>query len=446
MHSTFPFPRVRAFLLFAAAAFVAPVLQAQTYVVSTLAGTPGTTGNVDATGAAARFNDPVGIAVDGLGNLYLTEMNNEGVRRITPAGVVSTFTANGQDALGLAFDNSGNIVSANHGRHVIGRFSATGAWTQLAGQSHVAGAANGTGAGATFNGPHGIVRDSAGNYYVSDSINHTIRKIAPGWVVTTLAGSPGLTGSANGTGAAARFNSPTGIAVDGSGNLYVAEYDNHTVRKITPAGVVTTFAGVAGVSGSDDGSGAGARFWHPIALAVDASGNVFVGELGSPTIRKITPAGVVTTIAGQPGSYGASDGLGRNARFVYPYAMTLDAAGNLYVADASKNTIRKLMPITAPAPGLALDALSRVVTEGGSASWTATLSDGTGYAYQWRHDGRPIAGATTAGLQVNSATRADGGTYEVVATKGTDIRRAVVKLHVAPARGAVALWGSNDFG
>ena len=143
--------------------------------------------------------------------------------------------------------------------------------------------------------------DGTGNVYVADSENSTLRKVTPAGVVTTLAGTAGFPGSADGTGAAARFGFPAGVAVDGSGNVYVADTGNSTVRKVTPAGVVSTLAGTAGSYGSADGTGAAARFNLPIGVAVDGSGNVYVADTYNDTLRKVTPAGVVSTLAGTAG-------------------------------------------------------------------------------------------------------------------------------------------------
>src|SRR5262249_7444129 len=155
-----------------------------------------------------------------------------------------------------------------------------------------AGSADGTSATALFGGPTGVAVDSAGNVYVADRDNHNIRKITAAGMVTTLAGTAGMTGSADGTGAAARLFSPISVAGDSAGTLYVTEMGNQTIRKITSAGVVTTLAGTAGVAGSADGTGAAARFNHPTGVSVDSAGNLYVADRDNYTIRKITPGGV----------------------------------------------------------------------------------------------------------------------------------------------------------
>ncbi|QKJ32793.1 hypothetical protein HQ865_24555 [Mucilaginibacter mali] len=192
---------------------------------------------------------------------------------------------------------------------------------------------------ASFNSPQGVVADAAGNIYVADAFNNAIRKISTTGTVSTLAGSA-TPGNANGTGAAASFYSPQYIAIDGSGNLYVSDVGNNAIRKITSAGVVSTLAGGAYV-GFADGTGATARFNSPAGLVADASGNIYVADRGNSAIRKITPAGVVTTFAGtNVASY--SDGLTTSARFNNPCGITIDAAGVLYVADLSNNAIRQI--------------------------------------------------------------------------------------------------------
>src|SRR6266850_1767134 len=217
-------------------------------------------------------------------------------------------------------------------------------FTTFVGPAGGIGSRDGNGSAARFYRLNGIATDSAGNIYVADTRNHTIRMITPAGAVTTLAGSTALAGSGDGTGSAARFNQPTGVATDGSGNVYVADYNNHTIRKITPARVVTTLAGLAGDRGGENGTGGAARFAYPIQVATDRDGNVYVVDSGNNTIRKVTPAGVVTTLAGSAGLSGSADGTGSGARFNNPRGVATDGNGNIYVTDFDNHTIRKITP------------------------------------------------------------------------------------------------------
>ncbi|MFN3590523.1 MAG: NHL repeat-containing protein, partial [Spirosomataceae bacterium] len=243
-----------------------------------------------------QFSSPSDIVADAQGNTYVTDTGNHLIRKITPAGEVTTFagsTRGFEDGLSTA---------------------------------------------AKFDFPVGITIDSQGNIYVADNGNHRIRKITPAGEVTTLAGS--TLGYVDGLGSAARFSFPSGLATDAQGNVYVADFGNNRVRKITPAGEVTTFAG--STQGSADGLGSAARFNSLSTVATDKLGNLFVGDNGNHRIRKITPAGEVTTFAGS--SRGFEDGLGTRAQFDSPRGMTLDTEGNVYVVDRTNNRIRKITP------------------------------------------------------------------------------------------------------
>jgi len=190
-----------------------------------------------------------------------------------------------------------------------------------------------------------VVVDLAGNVYVADSGNHTIRKITRDGAVTTLAGLAGSRGSLDGQGTGARFFAPFGIAVDSAGIVYVSEVGNCTIRKIAPDGVVSTLAGLAGNPGGSDGVGDNAQFRNPFGVAVDADGNVYVADTSNFTIRKVTPKGVVSTLAGLAGDHGSTDGLGTNARFWEPRSVAvLSPGGDVYVADTGNHMIRKISP------------------------------------------------------------------------------------------------------
>jgi len=321
----------------------------------TLAGTAGVLGSADGTGSAARFYFPSGIAVTTAGNLFVADQQNQTIRKVTKAGVVTTLAGTvgvtgsvdgtGTNArfyypFGIAVTTAGNVFVADTYNHTIRKITSTGIVTTFAGSAGNIGSADGTGSAARFNFPFGIAIDKAGNLFVADSENSTIRKVTSVGVVTTLAGSAGAPGSADGTGSAARFDDPYGVYADTAGNVFVADTGNHTIRKVTSAGVVTTLAGTAGAPGSADGTGSAARFNNPIGISVSTAGNLFVVDEDNNTIRKVTSAGVVTTLAGTAGAYGSTDGTGSEARFNNPFGIALNKAGNVFVTDRLNHTIR----------------------------------------------------------------------------------------------------------
>ena len=317
--------------------------------VSTLAGS--TYGYTDGTGTSAKFDSPSGVAVDGAGNVYVADQANHRIRKITTSGVVSTLAGSGtpgytdgtgtsakfSSPTGVAVDGAGNVYVADLSNHRIRKITALGVVSTLAG-SGASGYTDGTGTSAKFSYPNGVAVDGAGNVYVADYFNHRIRKITTSGVVSTLAGS--ASGYADGTGTSAQFSYPTGVAVDGAGNVYVADYNNHRIRKITTSGVVSTLAG-SGTPGYTDGTGTSAKFSSPTGVAVDGAGNVYVADYNNHRIRKITASGVVSTLAGG-GKAGYTDGTGTSAKFYYPIGVAVDGAGNVYVGDQYNHRIRKI--------------------------------------------------------------------------------------------------------
>ncbi len=269
-------------------------------VVTTFAGGgPGFSTN--GTGTGASFDYPYGVTVDSSGNVYVADDWFSLIRMITSGGVVSTMAGSG-----------------------------------------TTGSSNGTGTAASFSGPTGVAVDSSGNVYVADEGNDLIREITSLDVVTTLAGS-GTAGSANGTGTLASFHVPDGVALDSSGNIYVADADNNMIRKITLGAVVTILAG-SGALGSANGTGNGASFNYPTGVAVDNVGNVYIADYYNNLIRKITAGGVVSTLAGQAGVAGFANGTGTAALFNGPFGVAVDTSGNVYVADEGNDLIREIIP------------------------------------------------------------------------------------------------------
>ena len=328
-----------------------------TQSVGVLAGAAGVPGTTNSSGGNARFDSPTAIALDSAGVRYVADTANHTIRKIAAGGGVSTFAggagvsgftdATGTNArfnlpAGLAVDAAKNVYVADTGNHTIRKITSAGVVTTLAGGVGVTGSTDATGTAARFNAPTGLAVDASGNVFVCDAGNHTIRKITSAGVVTTVAGSPGVSGTTNANGGSARFNSPNGITLDTAGNLYVADSGNHAIRKIATNGDVTTFAGLAGTSGSTDASGGSARFNTPKAITIDASGTFHVADSGNHTVRKITSAGVVTTVAGLAGTSGSANGAGTTARFSNPSGIAATPDGfNIYIADTANHTIRR---------------------------------------------------------------------------------------------------------
>jgi len=326
---------------------------------------------------------PFRVAADSQGNLYVTDSGNNTIREITPDGTVTTIaglagvkgSADGvgtnaqfSSPAGIAVSSGTNLFVADDNNNTIRKLTLTGTnWTvsTLAGLTGVYGNADGTGSNARFYVPAGIAEDPNTNIFVTDNYGMVVRKITPertDWSVTTIAGLPYRTGSSNGIGTNAMFYFPRGIAVDTASNVYVADSENNSIRQLTPVGtnwLVSTIAGVASIRDSADGTGTNAHFFFPDDVGLDMAGHLYVMDTYNQTIRKMKLVGtnwVVTTVAGQVGVTGSTDGIGTNALFNYAQSLGFDGGGNLYVAGTHNSTIRLGRVITpllqiAPAAG-----------------------------------------------------------------------------------------------
>jgi sugar lactone lactonase YvrE len=335
--------------------FTATCGRGQSYAFTTLAGTPGF-GYADGNGTITRFGHPQDLAADSSGNIYVSDYPNYVIRKVSPNGDVTTLAgmagvtgyvddvgsaARFSLTFGIVFDPSGSLIVADTGNNTIRRVRLDGRVTTIAGVPQTRGYLDGPAAIARFSGPEGMDIDASGYIWVADTANHVIRRIDPFGTVSTVAGSPGVSGTADGVGTAARFNFPSDIVV-ASGYLLVADSLNHAIRKVTADGTVTTFAGLAGTSGAVDGTGAAARFHTPTRLDIDSAGSIYVADRDNGSIRRVTSAGVVTTIAGTLNTIGFQDGISSTARFSSPTGVALDRSGNIWIADGNNSAIRRM--------------------------------------------------------------------------------------------------------
>ncbi len=403
----------------------APVQRNGPYTVSTFAGDDGQT-YVDGVGASARFGTTTSVAMDSTGNMYVADIYT--IRKVSPSGVVTTLAGNGErgfvngagasakfaGSLALAIDGSDNLYVADWANNAIRKISPTGVVTTLAGNGPQ-GFVDGAGTAARFANPSGVAVDGAGNVYVADSWNDAIRKITPGGVVSTLAG--GTHGYADGTGGAAHFSSPTGLAVDGVGNVYVADRSNYVVRKITPLGVVTTVAGKPGTAGYLDGAGSIAKFDQPNAVAVDGLGNLYVSDLNNNAVRLVASDATVTTLAG--GTIGYADGTGVAARFTNPTSPIVNAAGSILVADSRNRAIRAVSStgvVTTIAGQGPVSALVDAVGTSARFGFPAGVAiDGAGNLYVADQNGYAIRKITPSGVTTTLAGGVRAGNVDATA-------------------------------
>jgi len=375
-------------------------------VISTVAGNGASHFSGDGgLSTSARLFNPIGVATDTAGNVYIADTENSRIRKVTPDGVISTVAGNGtfgfggdnglatsallSNPLAVAVDTAGNLYIADPGNRRIRKVTPAGVISTVAGNGTSGSDGDGGPAtSASFSNLTDLAVDASGNLYIADSGNRRIRKVTLAGIISTVAGN-GTFGSRGdgGPATAASFSNPIGLAVDASGNLYIADSTQSRIRKVTPAGIISTEAGNGTFgSGGDGGPATSASLTNPTGLAVDASGNLYIADSAQSRIRKVTPDGIIMTVAGN-GTYGFSGdgGAPAAAQLGYPRGIAVDAAGNLFVADPDNQRIRKIQflfsvpTLTAIAQNFGAPGSTVNVTFTGSSFITSlTLDPGAG--------------------------------------------------------------------
>ena len=416
--------------------------------ITTIAGT-GEEGFIGDNGpaVAAQLYYPIGVAVDPLGNLFVADTFNNRIRRVDPSGTITTIAGtgergfNGDDGpavaaqlhypMGLAVDSAGNLLIADSYNHRIRRVDPSGTISTIAGTGEEGFSGdNGPAVRAALDFPRGVAADGAGNLYIADTWNHRIRRVDPSGIITTIAGSGetrsevgNLGGGFSGDGGPAvqaQLKNPRGVAVDGTGNLYIADSNNHRIRRVDPSGTISTIAGIGGPGfGGDNVPAVSARLDSPEGVAVDSAGNLYIADGDNHRIRRVDPSGTITTIAGtgKPG-FSGDKGPAVRARLFLPQGLAVDAAGNLYVADTFNRRIR-ILTLTSPPTSLhaPTNLTARAVSESQvDLNWREDIDDETGFrverrqagSAEWLEVGTTAANVTTfsdLGLEPNTTYR-----------------------------------------
>ncbi|WP_160397324.1 cadherin-like beta sandwich domain-containing protein [Paenibacillus sp. MMS18-CY102] len=373
---------------------------ASSSVISTVAGRGASTTGEDVSATSVKLNYPHGVAIDGSGNVYIAETSNQRLRKVDASGNISTVAGTGvagysgdggagKDALlnmpsGVAMDGSGNLFIAEYRNHIIRKVDPTGKITTVAGTGTSGTVVDGGAATSSkLDLPYGIAVDSSGNLYIADGGSSVIRKVNTSGIISTIAGKGATTGSTGDGGLAkdALLKNPYGIAVDGGGNLYIADTNNHRIRKVDTAGYISTVAGT-GTAGKlgDGGAATSAQLNGPAGVAVDSFGNLYIADSKNHRVRKVSASGIISTVAGSGlGSYSGDGGAAIVARLQGPTGVAVDSAsGTLYIADYSNHAIRKVTNLYSNTDLSGLTISSGTLSPAfvpGTASYTASVAN-----------------------------------------------------------------------
>jgi sugar lactone lactonase YvrE len=403
---------------------------AQSGTMITLAGTGSSGYNSDGGAATlAQLNTPYGVTVDSAGNIFIADGANHRIRKVSSSGVITTVAGNGSSGysgdggpamaaqlstpFGIAVDSTGNLFIADTYNHCIREVSSSGDITTVAGNGSYGFSGDGGAAtSAQLNYPFGVAVDAAGNLYIADTDNHRIRKVSSG-VITTVAGngSFGFSGD-SGLATSAKLNWPNGIAVDPAGNLYIGDTSNNRIRKVTTLGIINTIAGNGGSGYNGDGIAAtSASLSVPTGIAVDVAGNLFIADQYHSRIRKVS-SGIITTVAGT-GSYGYSGdgGAATLAQINFANGVAVDSTGDIFIADTNNHRIRE---VTISIPPSASAYFAQVAIGGGwSTSFTLNNTGSTtisGNLILTDYQGNPFT--------VNSSTLGLGSSFPISIPSG----------------------------
>jgi len=425
-------------------------------IITTVAGTYtyGYTGD-EGQAVAAELNNPYGIVIDGVGNIYISDQNNNRIRKINTAGIISTIAGSGTQGYsgdggaatlasfyspeGLSFDGAGNLYIADWYNNVVRMINTAGIINTVAGNGTAS--YNGDGGAATaagLNRPSGITFDSESNMYIADEINNVIRRVNTAGIISTFVGNgyaagttSGSYGGDGGQATAAGLYYPRGLAFDGIGNMYFADQGNNFIRKVNTSGIISSFAGSGipannfGYSG-DGGAATAAKLYNPSGLALDGEGNVYIVDSENNVIRKINTAGIISTVVGNgfdaglgSGGYSGDEGFSTSAELSLPRGLAFDGVGNMYIADYLNNRIRK---VSLPLNGVTVNSTTICVGD----STTLMASGATSYTWM------PAIGlniATGANVVANPITPT---TYTVIGAKGDSMGLATSIVTVYP--------------
>jgi sugar lactone lactonase YvrE len=355
---------------------------AQQYSWSNFAGTPGASGSNDGSATAARFYNPKQLAIDAQGNVFVA--GGSRVRKISKWGAVTTLPEPTFPVWGIAVDSANNLYFSSADRHTIHKMNKLGSISVLAGSDGQSGSDDGIGLAARFSEPRGIALDSKGNLLIADFNNHTLRKLAQDGTVTTVAGRAGQRGGDNGAGSVSRLDTPSGVATDQNDNIYVVEWYAHRVRKVDAQGMVTNLLT--------------SQLLYPHGVSTDVSGNVFVADSQNYRIQKIVTSTGGTVVVGGNGSQGNVDGVGSAARFNYPFGVAVDRSGNLFVADTDNHRISRGVPI---GPYLAAQPATNIAVT--SAILNGSVNPSGYPTTAWFEYGPTTAYGTTVGVAISPA-------------------------------------------